>query len=136
MSDRSNRSHHVVALMAGRYELVRELDASSDVQRWEAFDTALQRTVLLEFLPHDRGDDTDAVDRFWRSARSSARASKAVGERVLDAGTDAETGRVFVVREWSAPEVSVVGQDAVGSPIKTNGGRDLSRFALAGLVVA
>src|SRR5690242_19685930 len=103
MSDRLNPSHPVVALMADRYELVRELDASGQVRRWEAFDTALQRAVLLEFLPHDLVDDPETVERFWRSARSSARTSTTVGECVLDAGTDAETGRAFIVREWPAP---------------------------------
>jgi hypothetical protein len=89
--------------MAGRYELVRELDARGEVRRWEAFDTALQRRVLLEFLPHDLVDDAIVVERFWRAARSSARTSTQVGERVMDAGTDRETGRAFVVREWLVP---------------------------------
>src|SRR5689334_10727065 len=98
MSDRVNGSHPVVALMAGRYELVRELDTGTAIRRWEAFDTSLQRSVLLEFLPHELIDDRAAVDRFWRAARSSARDSAVVGDRVLDAGTDAETGRAFIVR--------------------------------------
>jgi hypothetical protein len=104
MTDQMTPSHPVVALMAGRYELVRELDARSDVRRWEAFDTALQRPVLLEFLPHEAMNDPDVVDRFWQSARTSARTSTAVGERVLDAGTDPETGRAFVVRERAQPQ--------------------------------
>jgi hypothetical protein len=100
MPERGNPSHPIVALMAGRYELVRELSTSGDVRRWEAFDTRLQRPVLLEFLPHELASDSGALDRFWHSARASARSSTAAGERVLDAGTDAETGRAFVVHEW------------------------------------
>src|SRR6478609_7261395 len=102
MSNPHEHSQPIVGLMAGRYELVRELNANGDLRRWEAQDTSLQRRVVLEFLPHDLADNDVAVDRFWRAARSSARTSTSVGERVLDAGSDVETGRVFVVREWPA----------------------------------
>jgi hypothetical protein len=95
MSERSSRSSQSVALIAGRYELVRECGGTADTLRWEAFDSALQRHVVLEF-PRDPA----AAEHFWQQARASARTSTVAGERVLDAGTDAETGRVFVVREW------------------------------------
>lgn len=119
MTEQMTPSHPVVALMAGRYELVRELDAVNDVRRWEAFDTALQRPVLLEFLPHEAMDDPDVVDRFWRSARTSARTSTAVGERILDAGTDPETGRAFVVRERAQQSSRAQLDDTRALPIRT-----------------
>jgi hypothetical protein len=100
MSEGITRSSRSVALIAGRYELVRECGASADTLRWEAFDAELERRVVLEFPRHDVADDPDAAERFWQQARTSARTSTVAGERVLDAGTDAETGRVFVVREW------------------------------------
>jgi hypothetical protein len=89
-----------VALIAGRYELVRECGSTADTVRWEAFDSALERRVVLDFPRHDVANDPAAVERFWEQARVSARTSTVAGARVLDAGTDAETGRAFVVREW------------------------------------
>jgi hypothetical protein len=100
MSERVARSSHSVALIAGRYELLRESASSADTVRWEAFDSALERRVLLDFPRHDLVGDPAAVERFWEQARTSARTSTVAGARVLDAGTDSETGRAFVVREW------------------------------------
>jgi hypothetical protein len=92
----------VVALVAGRYELVRELRAESDTVEWEAFDSALERQVLVQLLRPELAHDTVAIDRFWQQARAAARRTAAVGDRLLDGGTDPETGQLFVVREWPA----------------------------------
>jgi hypothetical protein len=100
MSERAARSSQSVALIAGRYELLRESAGNADTVRWEAFDSALERRVLLDFPRHDLVGDPAAVERFWEQARVSARTSTVAGARVLDAGTDPETGRAFVVREW------------------------------------
>jgi hypothetical protein len=100
MSERTGRSSQTVAVIAGRYELLRERAASDDMLHWEAFDSALDRRVLLEFPREDVAHDRAAEERFWQQARASARTSTVAGGRVLDAGTDPETGRVFVVREW------------------------------------
>jgi hypothetical protein len=122
--------------MAGRYELVRELEALSDVRRWEAFDTALQRPVLLEFLPHEAMDDPEVVDRFWQSARRSARTSTAIGERILDAGTDPETGRAFVVRERAQPRVDATRALPIRTPVRVAPARfPVFRLLLAALGV-
>lgn len=104
MAERVRQAPHGVALIAGRYELVSELGAAheEEVLEWEGFDRALERAVVVRFLRPDLVDDPVAVERFWDAARASARASTLTGERVLDGGTDAETGRVFLIREWSA----------------------------------
>ena len=99
MPQRVGSSSGGVALIGDRYELVRELRAIGDVVEWEAFDSALERRVVVQFLRQELVGDPAAVERFWQAARSAARASAASGERILDGGMDAETGRVFVVCE-------------------------------------
>jgi hypothetical protein len=91
-----------VALIAKRYELARELRVGDDTVDWEAFDTALERVVVVQLLRPDLAHDAAAAERFWAHARSVARSTPAVGERVLDAGADPETGQAFIVREWPA----------------------------------
>lgn len=95
-----------VALIAKRYELARELRVGDDTVEWEAFDTALERVVVVQLLRPDLAHDAAAAERFWAHARSVARSTPAVGERVLDAGADPETGQAFVVREWPATPAS------------------------------
>ncbi len=99
-------STHGVALIAGRYELIRELGGTEQTLQWEAFDCELERGVLVEFPRQELADFPKGVERFWQQARASARASTVAGDRVLNAGTDPETGRVFIVREWSNREVA------------------------------
>jgi SH3-like domain-containing protein len=101
MPQRVGSSSGGVALIGGRYELVCELRTVGDVVDWEAFDSALERRVVVQFLRQELVEDPAAVERFWQDARSAARASAASGERILDGGIDAETGRVFIVREWA-----------------------------------
>src|SRR5262245_24283798 len=95
MPESVGSSRHVVALVGGRYELVRELAGSAEVQRWEGFDVALDRYVVVELLRQDLLDQPSAVERFGRLTRSS----KDAGERLPDGGTAPGTGRMFVVRE-------------------------------------
>jgi hypothetical protein len=116
----AGHTSHGVALIAGRYELIRELRVTDRELRWEAFDTALERRVLLEFPP-----SAEIRDGFWQQARAAARSSTAAGERVLDAGTDPETGRVFLVREW--PHDQVVAP--VAEPVRR---RSTRRYTLVG----
>jgi hypothetical protein len=91
-----------VALVAVRYELVRELRVDRQTIDWEAFDTALERQVIVQLLRPELAQDADATEQFWQVARAAAHRTAPVGERVLDAGTDPETGRHFIVREWPA----------------------------------
>jgi Bacterial SH3 domain len=90
-----------VALVAARYELVRELRVGSQAVDWEAVDTALDRHVVVQLLRPELAHDTAATERFWQEARAAARRTTAVGNRVLDAGTDPESRQPFVVREWA-----------------------------------
>jgi hypothetical protein len=116
---------HSVALIAARYELVRELRADSETVHWEAFDTALDRRVILQLPRPELVSDALANERFWQAARTAARRTARVGERVLDAGSDPETDQHFVVREWPvSPPVaseerrSVPRAPAVSAPLR------------------
>ena len=86
------------ALIAARYELLRELRVDSEAVDWEGFDTRLERAVIVRLLRPDLADDAGASDRFWRAVRADALQTHDPDRRVLDGGTDAETGRPFVVR--------------------------------------
>jgi hypothetical protein len=100
MPESVGRAHGAVALVAGRYELLRELNDTGDFQEWEGFDSALERVVIVRLAPHDAVPNSPAAERFWRAARVSARANATAGERVLDAGTDPDSGRAFLICEW------------------------------------
>jgi hypothetical protein len=107
-------SIHGVALIAGRYELLGQLREDQAHVEWEAFDTTLQRRVVVHLLPQALADDPAALERFWQSARAAARTSDVSGQRTLDGGTDPETGRAFVVREWPvAPPARSAGRPTV-----------------------
>jgi hypothetical protein len=99
MPDRSPTSS--VALIAGRYELLHEVAVQGDAVIWDGYDSALERRVHVWLLRQEVADHPEAAERFWQVARSAAGSTDTVGQRVLDGGTDAETGRLFVVREWS-----------------------------------
>jgi hypothetical protein len=96
----AGRARGAVALVAGRYELLRELSDSPEFQQWEGFDTALERVVVVRLAPHDAAPESSAVEGFWQAARAAARTGARAGERVLDAGTDPDTGRAFLICEW------------------------------------
>jgi hypothetical protein len=106
MRGRSGQPRSSVALIATRYELMRELRVGTDTVDWEAFDSALERPVVIQLLRPDLAEDGRVAERFWAQARSMAKATPAVGERVLDAGADRESGQAFVVREWPAAPLS------------------------------
>jgi len=103
-------------LIANRYELVRELRAGDDTVDWEGFDTALERVVVVQLMRPDQAHDPAAAERFWAHVRSVARSTPAVGERVLDAGADPETGQAFVIREWPAAPPSSVRRSVPRQP--------------------
>jgi hypothetical protein len=74
----------MVALVAARYELVRELRVDRDTVEWEAFDSALERQVLVQLLRPELAHEAAATERFWQQARAAARRTATVGDRVLD----------------------------------------------------
>ncbi|HLZ27272.1 MAG TPA: SH3 domain-containing protein [Chloroflexota bacterium] len=86
--------------LADRYALERELTIDDEATDWLAHDTALDRRVVLRLLHAELAADAGATEHFWQTARAAARAGAADQPRILDGGTDAATGQVFIVREW------------------------------------
>jgi Bacterial SH3 domain len=93
-------------LVSGRYQLQRRLADEASSTAWLAYDTALDRRVLIKLLRADLVDgQPDAAaavaESFRRDVRAAARATSASAARVLDAGDDQTTGVPFVVFEWT-----------------------------------
>jgi SH3-like domain-containing protein len=131
--------------LADRYELERELTADSQALEWQARDMALDRRVVVRLLHPELASDPTAAERFWQAARAAARTGGVDEPRILDGGTDAATGQLFVVREWrdepglddlealakGAESVPVaVGAD-VGVPWRRTGVRALAGWPVA-----
>jgi hypothetical protein len=134
MAERLSALSSGLALIAGRYELVRELGTQGDTLVWEGFDSALERRVLVQLLRQELIEDCRAAERFWQAARSAARASTVTGDRILDGGTDPETGRAFVVREW--PQRPSAMDDTVAMQVPARLERHSGPFHFkAGLIV-
>ena len=76
---------HSVALIAARYELVRKLRADTETIDWEAFDTALDRRVVVQLLLLQ---DPLAIERFWHEQS---------GEWTHIRGSDGRAGWVLTV---------------------------------------
>src|SRR6266566_6040854 len=102
MPRRTSPSNRRAALVAGRYELVHQLRVVSETIDWEGFDAELDRPVLVQLLRPELVHDSVATERFWQVARAGARRPAIAGRRVLDAGTDPDSGQLFLVREWPA----------------------------------
>ena len=110
MPREAGRARTGVALIATRYELVRELRVDAESVFWEAFDAALDRPVVIQLLRPDLAGDPAATERFRQYTRAVARRPARVGERILDGGTDPESGQLFVVREWAARPLGAQGR--------------------------
>ena len=127
MADPYGRASGAVALIAGRYELIREVGTQADLVLWEGFDTSLERAVLVQLLRRELLGDDASAERFWSSARSAANSPGSPGERILDAGTDPETGRAFVVREWPQ-RATHVDRDTLATRLRTRLANPSGRF--------
>ena len=106
MPRQAGQPRFAVALIATRYELIRELRTDGETVSWEAFDSALDRPVLLQLIRPELASNPEARLRFEQYRRAGARGPSHAGERILDGGVDPESGQLFVVREWPAPASS------------------------------
>jgi hypothetical protein len=100
---------------------------------WLAHDVRLDRQVRIE-LPRSTGGADDELNRqhFWHYVQGAAHGRQDDGPRVLDAGTDAATGEVFLVREWV--ESSVQQPDRAADAPKVAGGRVATAVAPAPVI--
>ncbi|MFL5736062.1 MAG: hypothetical protein ACJ76P_01840 [Actinomycetota bacterium] len=84
--------------LAQRYSLRDRLDRGTDEEIWRAHDDVLGREVAVSFVDAGNGAHTSSAAE--RDLIAAARLSDASVERILDAGTEGDTGRLFVVTEF------------------------------------
>jgi Bacterial SH3 domain len=119
------------SLLGRRYRLRRELDGGpADATEWEAHDTVLDRTVLVELLPPPLVDDPVAAERFRARVRLAAHTAEPGRPRILDAGDDEATRAPFAVFEWQGDPLDATAPiGRVGSPDDADATRPLAALA-------
>ena len=87
-------------LFADRYRLERRLGVGGMATVQLAFDTRLERNVAVKLLAEHLAEDPSFVSRFRREALAAARLVHPNIVQVFDFGSDAATGRQFIVMEY------------------------------------
>jgi serine/threonine-protein kinase len=87
-------------LFADRYKLDRRLGVGGMATVQLAFDTRLERYVAVKLLAEHLAEDASFVSRFRREALAAARLVHPNIVQVFDFGSDARTGRQFIVMEY------------------------------------
>jgi serine/threonine-protein kinase len=104
----------------GRYEIRREIGRGMMGVVYEAFDPALGRAVALKLIhlafPVTPEEAETFEQRFLTEARSAGRLSHPGIVVVHDAGSDPETGRLFIAMEWL--EGSPLSQSSPEKPLE------------------
>jgi hypothetical protein len=96
------QTDRTAAVLVDRYVLEEELGRSGMSRVWRAADRVLSRTVAVEVIHPDLGDDPAFIEGSTRDARILARISDPHLTRLLDTGS--QEGVRFVVREFVAGE--------------------------------
>jgi eukaryotic-like serine/threonine-protein kinase len=87
-------------LFADRYRLDRRLGIGGMATVQLAFDTRLERYVAVKLLAEHLAEDRNFVSRFRREALAVARLVHPNIVQVYDFGTDARSGRQYIVMEY------------------------------------
>jgi serine/threonine protein kinase len=87
-------------LFADRYRLERRLGVGGMATVQLAFDTRLERYVAVKLLAEHLAEDASFVSRFRREALAAARLVHPNIVQVFDFGSDASSGRQFIVMEY------------------------------------
>ena len=87
-------------LFADRYKLDRRLGVGGMATVQLAFDTRLERNVAVKLLAEHLAEDASFVSRFRREALAAARLVHPNIVQVFDFGSDAASGRQFIVMEY------------------------------------
>lgn len=104
------------ALLASRYELVRQLGHGGMGQVWLGRDTVLGRRVAVKVVDFTMTEDPMAAERFRREAQAAAALSHDNVVRVFDSGTDGSTA--FLVMELlSGPTLADLIRDRAPLPL-------------------
>jgi eukaryotic-like serine/threonine-protein kinase len=84
-------------VIAGKYELVRQIGRGAMGYIWEAFDKNLRRPVALKLMSPDHVASTTARARFEQEARAIAKLQSPHVVQIFDAGID--EGAPYIVME-------------------------------------
>jgi serine/threonine protein kinase len=87
-------------LFADRYRLERRLGVGGMATVQLAFDTRLERYVAVKLLAEHLAEDSNFVSRFRREALAVARLVHPNIVQVFDFGSEASSGRNFIVMEY------------------------------------
>src|SRR6188768_1884747 len=87
-------------LFADRYRLERRLGVGGMATVQLAFDTRLERNVAVKLLAEHLAEDSAFISRFRREALAAAKLVHPNIVQVFDFGTDAGSGRQFIVMEY------------------------------------
>src|SRR4051794_29234813 len=87
-------------LFADRYRLDRRLGVGGMATVQLAFDTRLERNVAVKLLAEHLAEDSSFVSRFRREALAAARLVHPNIVQVFDFGSEAQSGRQFIVMEF------------------------------------
>jgi serine/threonine-protein kinase len=87
-------------LFADRYRLERRLGVGGMASVQLAMDTRLERHVAVKLLAEHLAADSNFVSRFRREALAAARLVHPNVVQVFDFGTEASSGRQYIVMEW------------------------------------
>ena len=84
-------------MLAGKYEITRELGSGATATVYEAYHRFLRRSVAVKILHEEMMEHTEAVGRFAREAHALASISHPAIVSVLDAGE--VDGQTYMVQE-------------------------------------
>ena len=89
---------HLVGTQLNRYKILECISKSELIGLYKAFDTRLERNVLLKLVLHSSDYSKNSIDFFLNESRSLAKLSHPNISKVLDFGH--ENGNLFLISEY------------------------------------
>ena len=119
--------------MVGPYEIIERLGEGGMGVVWRAWDTRLERTIALKFLPWHRGASETARERFLVEARAIAALDHVNICTVYDIG-EADAGELFIA--MACYEGETLDRKLVRGPLPVGEALHITRQILAALAHA